>query len=153
MQEMHCNHPSIVKMKALSRGYLWWPGQATDLEYCVQKCKACQAVRNAPVLASLHPPGKVFMWILPVQWRGRCSCWWLIDTHLYWPEIIEINSTTSKQTITELRQLIAAHGLPTQFVSDNGPQFTSEVATFCKNGVKHVRCSSYHPVLNGWLKG
>ena len=62
-----------------------------------------------------------------------------------------MNSTTSTQTITELRRLFAAHGLPTQLVSDNGPQFTSvEFATFCKkNGVKHIRCSPYHPASNG----
>ena len=47
--------------------------------------------------------------------------------------------------------MFAAHGLPQQLVSDNGPQFISdEFATFMKmNGVKHIRCAPYHPASNG----
>jgi len=58
---------------------------------------------------------------------------------------------TFQATIRALRQLFAAHGLPQQLVSDNGPQFSSEeFATFlAKNGVKHIRSSPYHPSTNG----
>ena len=47
--------------------------------------------------------------------------------------------------------MFAAHGLPQQLVSDNGPQFISdEFATFMKmNAVKHIRCAPYHPASNG----
>ncbi len=62
-----------------------------------------------------------------------------------------MTSTTSQKTIDELRKLFAAYGLPEQVVSDNGPQFVSdEFTTFLKsNGVKHIRCSPYHPSSNG----
>ena len=41
--------------------------------------------------------------------------------------------------------------LPQQVVSDNGHQFSAdEFATFMKlNGIKHIRCAPYHPLLNG----
>ena len=60
-------------------------------------------------------------------------------------------STTSSKTIQVLRQLFAAYGLPQQLVTDNGPQFTSdEFSTFLKrNGIKHSRCTPYHPASNG----
>ena len=47
--------------------------------------------------------------------------------------------------------MFAAYGLPTQLVSDNGPQFTSEeFASFMQaNGIKHTRCAPYHPASNG----
>ena len=47
--------------------------------------------------------------------------------------------------------MFAAHGLPQQLVSDNGPQFISdEFAAFMKsNGIKHIRCAPYHPASNG----
>jgi len=50
----------------------------------------------------------------------------IADAHFKWPEIIEMNSTTPQKTITELRKLFAAYGLPMQLVSNNGPQFISE---------------------------
>ena len=62
-----------------------------------------------------------------------------------------MSTTTVTQTIIKLHKLFAAHGLPKQLVSDNGPQFTAdEFSTFCKmNGVKHIQCSPYHPSSNG----
>lgn len=36
-------------------------------------------------------------------------------------------STTSTRTIDELRRLFAAYGLPEQVVTDNGPQFVSQL--------------------------
>ena len=75
----------------------------------------------------------------------------MVDAHSKWPEIVEMNSTTAQRTIVELRKMFAAHGLPQQFVSDNGPQFISEeFASFMKsNGIKHIRCAPYHPASNG----
>ena len=51
----------------------------------------------------------------------------------------------------KLRWLFSCSGLPEQVVSDNGQQFMSEEfkAFFKSNGVKHVRCSPYHPSSNG----
>ena len=62
-----------------------------------------------------------------------------------------MTSTSAAKTITMLRHLFAAYGLPEQVVSDNGPQFISEeFQTFLKgNGVKHIRSAPYHPSSNG----
>ena len=60
-------------------------------------------------------------------------------------------SVTASKTIDELRKHFAAYGLPEQVVTDNGPQFIAEEFTlFLKqNGVKHLKCSPYHPSSNG----
>ena len=59
----------------------------------------------------------------------------VVDVHSKWPEVIEMTSTTASKTITELRKLFSAYGLPEQLVSDNGPQFVSEeFGTFLKLG-------------------
>ena len=75
----------------------------------------------------------------------------VIDAHSKWGKVVETNSTTSSKTIAVLRQLFATYGLPQQLVSDNGPQFTSdEFAAFLMgNGVRHSRCTPYHPASNG----
>ena len=75
----------------------------------------------------------------------------VVDAHSKWPEVVEMSSTTTTNTIVVLRRLFSAYGLPEQMVSDNGPQFTSaEFADFCRvNGIKHIRTSPYHPSSNG----
>ena len=67
-----------------------------------------------------------------------------------------MRSTTSESTVQVLCHLFSSYGLPLQIVTDNGPQFTSQkFAKFMKeNGIKHIKCLSYHPSSNGlaqWL--
>ena len=156
VEELHRDHPGMVKMKAVARSYLWWPGVDRDLEECARSCLSCQAVRNAPTVAPLHP------WVWPAKpWQrihidfagpfmGRTFLI-VIDAHSKWPEVVEMTTTTAQRTITELRKIFAAYGLPEQLVSDNGPQFVSDdFASFMKmNGIKHIRCAPYHPSSNG----
>ena len=54
-------------------------------------------------------------------------------------------------TITVLRQVFAAYGLPDCLVSDNGLQFVSEeFRSFLRvNGIKHLQSAPYHPATNG----
>ena len=156
VEELHRGHPGMARMKSVARSYLWWPGLDKELEECVQNCVSCQAVKSVPAPAPLHP------WVWPDKpWKrvhldfagsfmGRMYLI-AVDAHSKWPEVIEMTSTTAQKTITELRRIFAAYGLPEQVVTDNGPQFVAdEFATFMKmNGIKHIRCVPYHPSSNG----
>ena len=65
--------------------------------------------------------------------------------HSKWPEVIQMSSTTSQNTIKALQALFARYGLPEQIVSDNGAQFTSqEFSDFVQaNGIRHIRSAPY----------
>ena len=155
LEELHRNHPGISRMKALAHSYVWWPHLDKDLVKCVQQCQSCQEVRNAPAAAPLHPwlgPTKPWQQIhvdFAGPFEGRMF-FIGVDAHSKWPEVINMSTTTAIQTFIELRKLFAAHGLPKQLVSDNGPQFTAdEFSTFCKmNSVKYIQVSPYHPSSN-----
>ena len=41
LEMLHEAHPGIVKMKALARGYVWWPGMDGEIEACVKECTTC----------------------------------------------------------------------------------------------------------------
>ena len=156
VKELHRDHPGVVRMKAIARSYLWWPGLDRELEECARNCLSCQAVKSAPARAPLHP------WLWPSKpWKrvhadfagpflGKMFLI-ILDAHSKWPEVIEMTSTTAEKTIAELRKVFSAYGLPEQFVTDNGPQFVAEeFAIFMKqNGIKHIRCAPYHPSSNG----
>lgn len=75
----------------------------------------------------------------------------VVDACSKWLEIHCMKSTTSSATIQKLRGIFATHGLPTTLVSDNGTNFTSsEFEQFMRrNGIKHMKVSSYHPASNG----
>ena len=66
----------------------------------------------------------------------------IADAHTKWLEIIEMGNTTAKETVKQLRTFMARMGIPEQLVTDNGPQFTSEVfRSFTKGNVRHT---AYH---------
>ena len=156
LQELHRDHPGCSRMKSVARSFIWWPGLDKDIEELSKSCPSCQSIKNTPQPAPLHP------WIWPTKPWQRIHIDFagpfldrhflvVVDAHSKWPEVFEIQSTSTAKTIAVLRHLFAAYGLPEQVVSDNGPQFTAEeFKTFMKsNGVKHIRCAPYHPSSNG----
>ena len=156
IDELHRAHLGVVKMKALARSHVWWPGLDQQIEDCAKSCSSCQVDKRSPPKAPLHP------WAWPtVPWQrvhvdyagpvqGK-MLFILVDAHSKWPEVFTMTTTTASKTITKLRETFARFGLPEQLVSDNGPQFTSEeFETFLRaNGVKHICSSPYHPASNG----
>ena len=142
-------------MKMVARGYVWWIKLDKDIEQLVKLCRHCQAVRNNPPVAPLHP------WIWPSEpWKrihidfaglfcGRTFLV-IVDNYSKWPEIIQMKLTTTAATVLQLCKLFSAYGLPEQLVSDNRPQFSStEFLEFLfKNGVKHIKSAPYRPSSN-----
>ena len=155
LQELHEDHPGIVRMKSRARMYIWFPGIDSDIEAVVQSCSTCQAMQKE------LPPPPLIPWTFPQGvWQrvhidfaecNKKNYLILIDAYSKWIDAIPMSSTTSAQTIKELRRLFAMFGLPHTVVSDNGPQFvSSEFERFlASNGVKHVTSAPYHPATNG----
>ena len=75
----------------------------------------------------------------------------VVDSHSKWPEVFQMNSTTTSATISILRMLFARFGIPREIVSDNGPQFIShEMKEFLKsNGIRHMTSAPFNPRTNG----
>ena len=156
LEELHTGQIGIVKMKALARSHVWWPGMEQQIEQMAQKCEPCQSLRNRPAPIPLHP------WTWPTHpWQrlhidfagpflGK-SFLIIVDAHSKWPEVIPMMTTTAEKTMAELRQVFAIHRLREQIVSDNRVQFTSDLfQQFLKeNGIKHVCSAPHHPSTNG----
>ena len=156
LKELHQGHPGVTRMKAIARSHFWWPGLDKEIEKTARICVSCQAVKQAPAAAPLHP------WVWPsrpwqrihVDFAGpffNKMFFLVIDAHSKWGEVVQMAQTTATKTIEVLRQLFSSYGLPEQIVSDNGPQFVSEeFRQFMQsNGIRHIRCAPYHPASNG----
>ncbi|XP_021371365.1 uncharacterized protein K02A2.6-like [Mizuhopecten yessoensis] len=42
LNELHGNHPGMVRMQSLARLYVWWPNLDTNIETRVAKCESCR---------------------------------------------------------------------------------------------------------------
>ena len=62
-----------------------------------------------------------------------------------------MDDVSTEKLLDELRSIFARWGIPSQIVTDNGPQFTSQkFEQFVRaNNCKHTRTSPYHPATNG----
>ena len=155
LEELHKGHIGIVRMKALSRSYVYWPCMDTDIEGHVSSCEPCMYNSNMPESELPHP------------WESAGGPWErihidhagpfmnkmlliVVDTYSRWLEAKVVSSTSALATITALREMLARHGLPRTLVSDNGTGFSSqEFKQFmCKNGISHVRTAPYSPKSN-----
>ncbi|XP_013914164.1 PREDICTED: LOW QUALITY PROTEIN: uncharacterized protein K02A2.6-like [Thamnophis sirtalis] len=156
LRRLHEGHPGIVCMKALGRGYVWWPSMDADITGWVQRCPSCQAVH--PVAPSSPPQ----------EWETPSSPWsrlqadffgpidgrsflLVVDALSKWVEVIHLCSVTSAATIHALECLFSTHGLPDTLVTDNGPQFSStELRLYLASlGIRHAPVAPYHPASNG----
>ena len=128
---LHEDHVGASRMKAIARGFVWWPCLDKDMEDTVRACQACQDTRHRPVQTHSHP------WIYPDSPWSRLYADFaevsgkqylvIVDAFSKRPGVHELGTHgTSTQTIEAFRRTFACHGLPERLVTDNGPQFTSQ---------------------------
>ena len=155
LDELHEEHPGIVRMKSWARSYLFYPGIDADIETKVNSCGTCQAMRNNVPAAPLHPwkpSGQVWERIhMDFAELERIYYLIIVCSTTKWVEVEMMNNITSASTIKALRKRFAQFGIPEESVSDNGRQFTSdEFKRFLQiNGIKQTLIPPYHPPSNG----
>lgn len=156
LSELHSSHLGIVKMKTLSRSYVWWPSLNKDIERIANNCEPC--LKNRPDV----PKTAIQSWPVPegpwqrvhIDFAGPILNKMLlivVDAFSKWLEVVIVPSITSDCTISKLREIFARFGLPKLLVSDNGRQLVSkEFEEFLAlNGIKHVTSPPFHPSSNG----
>ena len=64
----------------------------------------------------------------------------LVDAQSKWLDVQLMQSITSENAISKLKDIFAIHGLPQKVVTDNGPSFTSSTfkAFMERNGINHI---------------
>ncbi|XP_051915879.1 uncharacterized protein K02A2.6-like [Hippocampus zosterae] len=156
LKEIHDGHPGIVKMKTIARQYVWWPNIDMDVEKVCKQCQTCQLEQRMPRHVPLHPwefPGGVWRRI-HIDFAGPFMSHMfmiVVDAHSKWLEVFKMSQISSAATITRLKRLFAAQGVPEQIVTDNATTFMSdEFQIFMKrNGILHTTGAQKHPATNG----
>ena len=157
-------HPGVNRCLASVRSRFWWPSISRDTRSFVASCSVCALNKTStrPPAGLLHPlpiPGRPWSHIaidfvsgLPSS-HGKTVILTVIDRFSKACHLIALPKfPTSKQTADALMiHVFRLHGLPSDIVSDRGPQFTSQVwKSFCKALNCTVSLSSgFHPQSNG----
>ena len=70
LTDLHAEHSGMVKMKQMTRGYLWWPNIDKDIENTVKSCVMCQENAKAPIGSQ------------PASWSWPVGPWKLLNLDL-----------------------------------------------------------------------
>ncbi|UYV74966.1 hypothetical protein LAZ67_12001917, partial [Cordylochernes scorpioides] len=125
-------------------------------EETIRRCNCCQSHASMPPRTT------------PVNWPSTNQPWdrvhidhlgpfeqnlylIVVDACTKWIEAIPVPNTSTRETIEQLRCLLARFGIPRTLVSDNGTGFTSEEFRqfMTRNGIRHLRTAPFHPSFNG----
>ncbi|KAL7289527.1 hypothetical protein TKK_0016502 [Trichogramma kaykai] len=156
LKEIHVTHMESSKIKSLARQYFWWPKLDSDIEQYSKNYNICNKIACNSNKASLIK----FEQCNKVLERIHCDFlgpmygkmyFIIMDAYSKWPEVYQMNSITSENTLSKLREFCARYGLPKALVSDNGRQLvSSEFENFCNmNKIKRILSAPYHGSTNG----
>ncbi|XP_060114727.1 uncharacterized protein K02A2.6-like, partial [Heteronotia binoei] len=156
LASLHETHPGMVRMKALARSYVWWPGMDGEIEDWVRRCSACQESRPDPPSApatrweTTRKPWSRLHIDFAGPFQGQIFLI-IVDAYTKWLEVLPVASTSSAAAIRALRRVLCTHGIPDTLVSDNGAAFTSgEFQAFLQRYlIRHIRSAPFHPATNG----
>ena len=102
LEELHFSHPGMCLMKALARGYVWWPCLDADIEDYVKGCHACintyQVPKTTPLLLW---PWATWLWqrvhVDFLEIKGQ-QFFLLVDSYSKWLEVVPMDFTTTQAT-------------------------------------------------------
>lgn len=159
-------HMSIRRTRHRIYSEFFWPHVDKEIKAYVKSCPTCQKARPAGRVRKIDlgtmevvgtPFTKVAVDIVgPLQMTDRKNRYilTLVDTATRWPEAIALKSITTEDVQEGLFNIFCRIGFPHTILSDNGPQFKSEIyLQVCRFfNIKPTKSSIYHPQSNGMVE-
>ena len=153
--KVHASHLGVDGCLRRARRCMFWPNMASEIKHYISTCDVCRTFecsqQKEPLMAhelASRPWERIGTDLF--TWNGK-DFLVTVDYYSNFWEIDELESTTSETVIEKLKAHFARYGSPTQVVSDNGPQYTSEAfARFAKAwDFEHVTSSPGNSQANG----
>ena len=156
MDQLHSSQLGINSCLRRARECLFWPGMSAEVRMKIETCEACREfdIKQCKELLMPHevpdrPWAKIGCDLVTCEGKE-----YLVTADYfsnYW-EIDCLGTTKSaSKVINTLKAHFARHGIPETVVSDNGPQFDSEIfADFSQKwDFEHTTSSPHHSRANG----
>ena len=108
LNSLHIGHPGIVRMKALSRSYVWWPRIGNEIEKFIKNCIPCQSFHKSdPIDKESKWPISTTPWSrIHLDFAGPFSgkiFLIITDSYSMWLHVQIVPNTSSSATISCLR--------------------------------------------------
>lgn len=161
------DHPTAGhagRLKTLHRlsSRVYWPSIRKDVFKYIQSCKMCQQFKydNAPKASPMqlhivsqpwHTIGIDIMGPFPTTFRQKRFLLVVVDYFTRWVELFALRQTTAPQIANIIiDEIICRYGTPLYLLSDNGPQFISNLFNeICKDlNISRKLTANYHPQTN-----
>ena len=142
----------------LARTCIYWPGMEADVTDYIKWCLTCIECSNLPVetLKPYEVPPRPWVKIGVDFFQDHLGKKHLImaDYFSKFPYVFPVASTYHFKTITHLRELFAAEGVPAVVMSDNRPPFNiEEFRQFaCDFDFVHTTSSPHFHQSNGFIE-
>lgn len=133
----------------------FWPGLQAQIRDMCNSCQVCATFRpnNCKEPIIFHDVPKL-PWIKlgsDLFEFNKCHYVLVVDYYSKYIEVARLEDLSSQCVIRHLKDILARHGVPLELVSDNGPQYSSEVFRKFSEcyGFKHTTSSPNYPKANG----
>ena len=154
-KKLHAGHTGINSCLRRARQYVFWPGMSNEVRQMIETCDTCNAIqpKQAKDTLFLHdvpqrPWEKIGTDLL--SYNGKTFLI-TVDYYSNFFELNEITHESSQAVVKILKEHFARHGIPDVVISDNGPQFASQIfQQFSKEWeFSHETSSPWHSQANG----
>ena len=155
-------HAGRIKTLYRLSNRVYWPSMRKDVFKYVQACPACQQFKPPnttlvnpmqlhTVPAPWHTIGIDIMGPFPTTPRKKRFLLAIVDYFTRWIELFPLRHTTASHIANILvNEVICRYGVPSYILSDNGPQFISQLFNAVCNhlGISRKFTANYHPQTN-----
>uniref|UniRef100_A0A8C6LC12 Gypsy retrotransposon integrase-like protein 1 n=1 Tax=Nothobranchius furzeri TaxID=105023 RepID=A0A8C6LC12_NOTFU len=157
-------HPGVGRTLALIRRSFWWSSLYKDVKEYVSACHVCaqQKGTNQPPAGLLSPlpvPSRPWSHIaldfvcgLPLS-RGFNVILTIVDRFSKACHLVPLKALPTSAVTAQLliKHVFRLHGIPTEILSDRGPQFVSRIWKEFTTalGARVALTSGFHPQTNG----
>ena len=151
----HSSHLGEQYTLSTAREVMFWPHMHAELLETVKQCTTCQQEQSAQQ--------KEPMMSFPIPqfpWQSVASDCFELDHKKYvivvdlfsgYVDFAWLPNMTTKELISRLKPIFATHGVPSEFITDNGTNYSCrEFKQFAQDwNFKHITCSPHHHKSNG----
>ena len=155
LQRIHSSHQGPDASVRRAKDVVFWPGMASAIRHLANQCTTCNdyAVKQQKEpLISTEVPSRPWSIVAQDLFTLNSKSYLItVDFYSDFWELDALPDTSGETIVARTKAHFACYGIPDRVISDNGPQFCSQLyEDFARQwDFEHVTSSPYHNQSNG----